>query len=250
MKKYLKFCRIAVYNLLLPIILVVYFIVQNSPQILADIPVDEKLIQIENFDIVNGPNLKMTDTIYVVTKFRAKMNCNVSFWIPVQYGLSLPEDTITNFSYTNVLNVGNDELVEHKVAFVIRDTTVSCLMVSVRIKGYEFGPPIGYSIHDESGYRCLTSIKYYKDTTVSVWKIKENPIDFSIYPNPASNFIKISIENEAGLLPREVQILDLLGLVVTKLELNDGNNRIDISNLPRGTYFIKVGDKVEKFVKM
>ncbi len=74
--------------------------------------------------------------------------------------------------------------------------------------------------------------------------------DISIYPNPASDFINISIDEEAGLLAHEVQILNLLGIVVTKSELTDGNNRIDISNLPRGTYFIKVGDKVEKFLKM
>ncbi len=71
-----------------------------------------------------------------------------------------------------------------------------------------------------------------------------------IFPNPAGDFINISIDSDEGLLAREVQILDLLGLVVSKKELTDGNNRIDISNLPRGTYFIKIGDKVEKFVKM
>ncbi len=71
-----------------------------------------------------------------------------------------------------------------------------------------------------------------------------------LYPNPAGDFINIAIDNDADLLAREVQILDLLGLVVSKQELTDGNNRIDISNLPRGTYFIKVGDRVEKFVKM
>ncbi len=72
----------------------------------------------------------------------------------------------------------------------------------------------------------------------------------NIYPNPAGDFINISIDKEAGLLSREVQIVDLLGLVVFKQKLTDDINRIDISNLPRGTYFIKIGDKVEKFVKM
>ncbi len=73
---------------------------------------------------------------------------------------------------------------------------------------------------------------------------------FCIYPNPAGDYINISIDNEAGLLTREIQILNLLGLVVTKSNLTDGNNRIDISDLPQGTYFIKLGDKVEKFLKM
>ncbi len=51
-----------------------------------------------------------------------------------------------------------------------------------------------------------------------------------IYPNPATDFINISLDSDEGLHTREVQILDLLGLVVSKQELTDGNNRIDISD--------------------
>ncbi len=93
-------------------------------------------------------------------------------------------------------------------------------------------------------------VKYSLEKLVSVQDNNEIHNSISIYPNPAGDFINISIDYEAGLYTREVQILDLLGLVVSKSELTDGNNRIDISDLPRGSYFIKVGDKVEKFVKM
>ncbi|MDT3740844.1 MAG: T9SS type A sorting domain-containing protein [Candidatus Kapabacteria bacterium] len=48
-----------------------------------------------------------------------------------------------------------------------------------------------------------------------------------------------------------VQIFDLLGIevksVVTGLDLS--TQRIDISYLPAGVYFIKIGDRFEKFVK-
>ena len=93
-------------------------------------------------------------------------------------------------------------------------------------------------------------LKIFKDNTVGVSEGINYSGKFLISPNPTSDFINISTENNEGLPSREVQILNLLGLVVSKSELIDGNNRIDISDLPRGTYFIKVGDKVEKFVKM
>ncbi len=119
-------------------------------------------------------------------------------------------------------------------------------LVKSQIFGVQFISTIGKRI-------ILGTLKdgIYKGTFPAAVSVNDyKSPGFSIFPNPASDFINITIDNETDLLTREVQILDLLGLVVSKSELTDGNNRIDISNLPRGTYFIKVGDKVEKFVKM
>ncbi|MBX3042344.1 MAG: T9SS type A sorting domain-containing protein [Candidatus Kapabacteria bacterium] len=80
---------------------------------------------------------------------------------------------------------------------------------------------------------------------------KENSI--TIYPNPASDYIIINFYNK-GLKPNEaadkVQIFDFLGLEVVQISLIAGNNRINISQLPTGVYFLRIGHKVEKFVKM
>ena len=78
--------------------------------------------------------------------------------------------------------------------------------------------------------------------------------EFLIHPNPASDFITIS---NKGLQPfateDKVQIFDMLGIEIkdltpTPLLIGEGL-RIDVSKLPAGMYFIKIGDKVEKFVK-
>ncbi|MDT3739093.1 MAG: T9SS type A sorting domain-containing protein [Candidatus Kapabacteria bacterium] len=75
--------------------------------------------------------------------------------------------------------------------------------------------------------------------------------NYNISPNPASDFIDINLNNEASINAfGKVQIFDILGLEVGQSSLIDGNNRIDISHLPAGVYFIRIGDKVEKFVKM
>ena len=53
----------------------------------------------------------------------------------------------------------------------------------------------------------------------------------------------------------EIEIYDVLGNRVfnstplLRSTPQEGNFRIDISQLPRGVYFIRVGDKTEKFVK-
>jgi hypothetical protein len=86
-------------------------------------------------------------------------------------------------------------------------------------------------------------------------RVDENIPDisnFSIYPNPAEDFIEISQNKGLQPLVQKVQIFDVLGLEVksvgTGLDLS--TQRIDISLLLVGVYYIRIGNKVEKFVKM
>jgi hypothetical protein len=81
----------------------------------------------------------------------------------------------------------------------------------------------------------------------------------SISPNPASDYIEITISNgarpngnEASPIASEyIQIFNTLGEIVSSVELTPSPvQRIDISNLLSGIYFIKIGNKLEKFVKM
>ncbi len=92
--------------------------------------------------------------------------------------------------------------------------------------------------------------------------INENysSVSFSVYPNPASDYIEISINKPSeGLKPSEgseIAIYDVHGNVVeqTSSSVHSGGTpellRIDISHLPRGVYFVRIGERVEKFVKM
>jgi hypothetical protein len=65
----------------------------------------------------------------------------------------------------------------------------------------------------------------------------------SIYPNPATNFIYTSYE----LRESSYEILDVNGRVV--LEGKTNGNRIDVSKLPAGTYFLKTNSGVGNFIK-
>jgi photosystem II stability/assembly factor-like uncharacterized protein len=111
------------------------------------------------------------------------------------------------------------------------------------------------------------TVRLYKNDTTDlkfvgspVTSVEDNVIPKSIIvsPNPASEYIEIQVKPSEGFEPSEgykVQIFNTLGIDVSSAgggvnEVDGGGFRIDISHLPPGVYFIKIGDRVEKFVKM
>jgi len=84
--------------------------------------------------------------------------------------------------------------------------------------------------------------------TSSIVDINQNLL--KIYPNPAKNTIKIS--SELSLLNKTVKIYSVSGKLIQTCKLN-GNNEIEISNLPKGIYFLKINNNqqqiIGKFIK-
>ncbi len=79
---------------------------------------------------------------------------------------------------------------------------------------------------------------------------------FQILPNPASDFIEITKPSE-GWEPSEgsIRIFNVFGEAVSTSVCSadtsaGGGQRIDVSGLPSGVYFVRVSDKVAKFVKI
>jgi len=94
----------------------------------------------------------------------------------------------------------------------------------------------------------------YENPT-SVNNYETNHSSYIIYPNPTSDFITIQFSNEE-LQPfaavDKVQIFDMLGIEVMSESIHPmtSSHRMNVEKLPAGVYFIRIGDKVEKFVKM
>ncbi len=85
------------------------------------------------------------------------------------------------------------------------------------------------------------TIYYFKNKTVSVGIDKvsgENTL--SVFPNPASNEITLDLSsfNKSEL---NVSIFDITGKIVTDYNMQN-TNKIDVSNLKSGIYFIKARD--------
>ncbi len=68
--------------------------------------------------------------------------------------------------------------------------------------------------------------------------------EVSVYPNPAANEINLSNENYLG---SQYSICSILGVVVA--QGTNTNNKIDISRLDAGCYYIKINNRQIKFIK-
>ncbi|WP_196890537.1 T9SS type A sorting domain-containing protein [Aureivirga marina] len=78
----------------------------------------------------------------------------------------------------------------------------------------------------------------YEFTTIDASVgIEEITIDgLTIYPNPANNFVKISAKEEI----QKIEIIDVLGKKVFSKKGNISEEKIDISTLKSGVYFIQI----------
>ena len=85
--------------------------------------------------------------------------------------------------------------------------------------------------------------------------IMQNTIDSEIkcFPNPTSDYINISISNTKWGVVR-IDIFDLQGRTVYSdivfCDKGENIHTIDIHNLPQGTYITRVGEKIQKVVKI
>jgi len=61
--------------------------------------------------------------------------------------------------------------------------------------------------------------------------------NLSIYPNPAQNQVNIQIDRNATY-----KIYNINGQLLSKGNVVQGNNTLDITNLNQGVYFIKLSD--------
>jgi len=94
-----------------------------------------------------------------------------------------------------------------------------------------------------------------EDIGLTSTKETENVCLLRIYPNPASDRVTISLEEDQSGV---IDILDHMGreIYITVSETQGGSNQINIGYLPTGMYFVRVTDKTGRirgtgrFVKM
>jgi hypothetical protein len=108
-----------------------------------------------------------------------------------------------------------------------------------------------YAILSNDGYCGITVTDTVKVTvvpsgsTTSVNNNSDNENVFIIYPNPATDYINIQPSEGS-----DIQIFDMLGTVVASIHPMTSSHRMNIEHLSPGIYFIKIGNRVKKFVKM
>jgi hypothetical protein len=105
-----------------------------------------------------------------------------------------------------------------------------------------------------SYYEGTVALVALNDSTTSVEDLKISN-DILIYPNPANDYIEISSFSHTLKHGFEVdsciQIINTYGEIVLSVNLLTSKGQmIDVSKLSSGIYFIKKGNRLEKFVKL
>lgn len=95
------------------------------------------------------------------------------------------------------------------------------------------------SLHDESpeGYIESLVVKMPKEVENKLEdKIPDNHFNVIVFPNPVSDILQISLLKS----DMAVKLFNLSGQLV--LTLIKGDNRLDVSELPAGNYFLEIAD--------
>lgn len=96
----------------------------------------------------------------------------------------------------------------------------------------------------------LFSRIFIEEVNTKVDDINLELSDYIVYPNPA--FESIIIEREStNKFEKSFQIYNFMGQIQISGELSDiRTHKINLSKLTSGIYFLKIGDKVQRFIKM
>ncbi|MCE9538020.1 MAG: T9SS type A sorting domain-containing protein [Bacteroidetes bacterium] len=89
----------------------------------------------------------------------------------------------------------------------------------------------------------IDDITYGTIALVGVNDIEEENNNFNIYPNPVNNKFTITI-TETGKTYLQLKIVNILGEMVYQSLIENQKSEINISDLPKGVYFVKlISDK-------
>ncbi len=70
----------------------------------------------------------------------------------------------------------------------------------------------------------------------------------TVYPNPANNVLFVETRRATSLQGETYCIMNPLGQTLMEGQITTEKQQIDVRNLPKGVYFITVGDATRKFV--
>ena len=221
-------------------------------------------IFLKNSDIIQTlfiyPKLEYNQTYYwrvsaVAENAKSSWSVQRSFLTELEQPVILyPEDNSTDIAVDDgLLWSVNDNVALYHVQIAKDSTFLS--IVDEEDNLYE----MNHNFNLEVNTVYYSRVKSYNDSNQSRWSkmvtfktgIKtsvenENNSDkISVYPNPAKDYILIQPSEGS-----DIQIFDMLGTVVAAIHQMTGGNRMNIENLLPGIYYIKIGNKIEKLVKI
>jgi hypothetical protein len=109
---------------------------------------------------------------------------------------------------------------------------------------------IGFQAHSPSNYPTVQNFALLIDDVAVQYfsSVEENDLFFGTYPNPAADYVIISIPQWNGH-KTELEIMDILGQRVYSEEMKSGNQAINLQNLKQGVYIIRMSSEGKSFIR-
>ncbi len=108
-----------------------------------------------------------------------------------------------------------------------------------------------YSVVGTDGNGCENTANISIDVKDCLG-INENQFSFTVYPNPAKEFVVIQTNNY-GFDKTEMSLMNISGKTLLKMNLINEETQLPINGYPSGIYFIKISSSqhshIEKFIK-
>ncbi|MBN1599154.1 MAG: T9SS type A sorting domain-containing protein [Bacteroidales bacterium] len=156
---------------------------------------------------------------------------NVSYAGVMEVYLIPPSDIMGEVEYEvessdeDLLTVDLDTDTEE---IILSKETEEVTIATVTLRGYS--PKVAYNE--------ITFDVYLNQSLVSISNVRIKEID--LYPNPAADYILFPDLFESDL---NISVFNVTGEVVLNAELQNSANRLDVSSLTSGLYFIKITDE-------
>jgi hypothetical protein len=174
--------------------------------------------------------------------------CRVTFWykaVPsgVSYDVESLRLTIGNNHYTSAIL----DTLWNKDTLVNTAYQMGTALFTVSNTANYF---IGFQAHSPSNYPTVQNFALLiDDVNVDYYSgIEENQLFFGTYPNPASDYLIISIPQWSGS-KTELEITDLLGQIVYNRQMNSANETINLEGLRNGVYIIRLLSEGKSYSK-
>ncbi len=183
----------------------------------------------------------------VLTSIPIYIPCGSSSWYSSQPGLSGFSNKIEQFSYK--YTVYSQDTTMGNVAST---TTPTCIYYTWTISatandGYHFTQWSDENTQNPRTIQVLSDtilIAYFTKETTGIEDVSDVNNAVHLYPNPAKTMLTIENATE------DVQIFDIAGRLLINVENKETNLlQINVSNLSKGMYFVKIGNYTTKFVK-
>ncbi|MEI6091060.1 MAG: T9SS type A sorting domain-containing protein [bacterium] len=115
----------------------------------------------------------------------------------------------------------------------------------------------GNSLHSDSTANGLyyNYIPYYAELKPNPVSVHEQILDdgFTVSPQPANDYINIALKPSEGFEPSEGSIINIYNTLGEKVMSAEARHavqlQINISDLPVGMYFVKIGNQTEMFIR-